>query len=154
MIRDRETRKRRVRSGGFTLIELMVVVIVLAILAATIIPQFKGTAHQARLSASQSVIATLKQSLTRYELDMGRYPTTEEGLQALVTDPTNGEGTWRGPYIEELIPDPWNNEYQYQSPGNEGRNYDLYSFGADGADGGEGDNKDITSWRQAEDKKQ
>lgn len=134
--------------AGFTLIELMVVVIVLAILAATIIPRFKGTADDARRSAAEGNIATLKNALERFSVPMGRYPTTEEGLDALVKDPSQGEANWRGPYIDELIDDPWGRPFQYTSPGNEGREYEIVSFGSDGAPGGTGTAEDITSWKQ------
>lgn len=137
------------RQAGFTLIEIMVVVIVLAILAATIIPQFTGTAHDARVARAGTDIKTLENALERFYTHVGRYPTTEEGLRSLVEPPSGIEGRWGGPYIKELIQDPWQNEYQYRSPGQHGSiTYDLWSRGADGSDGGEAEGEDVTSWRK------
>jgi general secretion pathway protein G len=137
------------RRGGFTLIELMVVVIILGILAATIIPQFIGTTQEAKVAKAQQDIATLKNALERFMLHMDRYPTTEEGLKALVMSPVEGTKGWRGPYIDAVKPDPWHNPYQYRSPGLHGvKTYDIWSRGADGADGGEGVNTDVTSWSE------
>ena len=145
------TRNQRSREG-FTLIELMVVVIVLAVLAATIIPQFAGTTHDAKVSKAKTDIATLKGALERFAVYMDRYPNTEEGLEALANDPTQGGSKWRGPYIEEVLLDPWDHEYHYTCPGNAGRSFDLVSHGADGEPGGEGNNEDITSWRKDREK--
>lgn len=136
------------RQAGFTLIEIMVVVIILGILAATIIPQFVGTAHDARISRARADIANLEGALERFFLHMDRYPSSEEGLEALVTAPADGAKNWRG-YIKELKPDPWGNPYVYRSPGLHGtRTYDLWSRGADGADGGEEQNADIVNWQE------
>jgi len=138
------------RSGGFTLIEIMVVVIILGILAATIIPQFVGTTHDARIAKARSDLATLESALERFALHMdGRYPTTDEGLKVLVAPPSEGAKGWRGPYIKELRPDPWGNPYAYRFPGIHGAgSFDLWSRGADGADGGEGVNADVTNWQE------
>src|SRR6185295_18058013 len=95
------------RSGGFTLIEIMVVVIVLGILAATIVPQFLTTAKDAKASAAKSSIAELESALERFYINMDRHPTTEEGLKVLVEAPSGDEKTWRGPYVKMLRPDPW-----------------------------------------------
>jgi general secretion pathway protein G len=134
--------------GGFTLIELMVVVIILGILAATIIPQFAGRIQDAKVKKAESDIAILGSALEQFFLNMDRYPTTEEGLRVLVTPPAEGGKRWRGPYIKEVKLDPWDHAYQYRSPGTHGiiKTYDLWSGGADGADGGEGINADVTSW--------
>ena len=132
---------------GFTLIEVMVVVIILGILAATIIPQFAGTTHDAKVSKARADIATLESSVERFFLHMDRYPTNEEGLSVLVHAPAEGAKNWKGPYIKELRPDPWGNPYVYRSPGLHGaRTYDLWSRGADGNDGGEDNGKDVTNW--------
>jgi general secretion pathway protein G len=146
----RSVRQRRRSRGAFTLVEIMVVVIILAILAATIIPQFSGTTEEAKVSAAKHDIATLENCLERFFLNLGRYPTSEEGLRVLVTPPADGEKKWRGPYIKELRPDPWGHAYAYRSPGTHGvaKTYDLWSRGADGADGGEGVNSDITNWTE------
>ena len=125
----------------------MVVVIVLGILAATIIPQFAGKAQQAKESASRSDIATLESALELFFLDMDRYPTGDEGLDALIIPPPDAGKKWRSAYIREMRPDPWGNPYQYRSPGLYGsKTYDLWSNGADGTPGGEGYDADITNW--------
>ena len=143
MIRRRESHRR-----GFTLIEVMVVVIVLGILAATIIPQFAGRTHDAKVSRAKTDIATLESQLEQLFLTMDRYPTTEEGLEALVTPPPDAGRKWRGPYVMQLRPDPWENPYQYRSPGQYGsKTYDLWSNGADGQPGGEEYDEDVTNWR-------
>jgi general secretion pathway protein G len=135
------------KNAAFTLIEIMVVVIILGILAATIIPQFVGTTHDAKVGAAKSSIAQLESALERFNVQLDRYPTTEEGLKALVEVPTGEEGKWRGPYIKLLRPDPWGNPYQYKNPGTHNTSgYDLWSRGADGVDGGEGDGADIGNW--------
>jgi general secretion pathway protein G len=136
------------RSSGFTLIEIMVVVMILGILAATIIPQFIGTTHDARVSAAKGHIAELESALERYNIHMDRYPATEEGLKVLVEAPAGDDKKWRGPYIKQLRSDPWGNPYQYKNPGtHHASSYDLWSRGADGADGGEGENADIGNWQ-------
>ena len=137
----------RRQSDGFTLIEIMVVVVILGILAATIIPQFIGTTHDARVSAAKGHIAEIESALERFNVHMDRYPTTEEGLKILVEAPAGDDKKWRGPYIKQLRADPWGNPYQYVFPGvHHTTSFDLWSRGADGADGGEGDNADIGNW--------
>ena len=138
---------KRIRSQGFTLIEIMVVVIILGILAATIIPQFVGTTQEAKVNTAKLDIKTLEGALERFYLNMDRYPTTEEGMKVLITAPSEGARSWRGPYIKEMRPDPWHYAYMYRSPGTHGtRTYDIWSRGADGADGGEGINADLGNW--------
>ena len=135
------------RSGGFTLIEIMVVVIILGILAATIIPQFIGTTHDAKVSTAKSNIAELESALERFYVHLDRYPTPEEGLKVLVDPPSGDDKKWRGPYIKLLRPDPWGNPYQYRYPGTRRpTSFDIWSRGADGADGGEGEGADIGNW--------
>jgi general secretion pathway protein G len=132
---------------GFTLIEIMVVVIVIGILAATIIPQFVGTTHDAKVGSAKAQVAQLESALERFNVHMDRYPTTEEGLKALVAAVAGEETKWRGPYIKLLRPDPWGNPYQYRRPGIRHPNsFDLWSRGADGADGGEANGTDIGNW--------
>ena len=134
-------------SSAFTLVEIMVVVVILGILAATILPQFIGTAHDAKVGMAKSNIAELESAVEKFYIHMDRYPSSEEGLEALVTEPADSEGQWRGPYVKMLRNDPWKNPYQYRSPGQNGSTtFDLWSRGADGADGGEGDGKDVTNW--------
>ena len=135
-------------SRAFTLIEIMVVVVILGILAATIIPQFIGTTHDAKVSAAKSAIAEYESAIERFYVHMDRYPTADEGLKALVDPPTSDDSKkWRGPYIKQLRDDPWGNPYQYAAPGaHHATSFDIWSRGADGQDGGEGDAADIGNW--------
>ncbi|RJQ16675.1 MAG: type II secretion system protein GspG [Nitrospiraceae bacterium] len=134
-------------SRGFTLIELMVVMIILGLLAALVVPRMFGRVGQAKQKAAKTQIELLGTALDSLRLDIGRYPTTAEGLDALITQ-ISGVEQWGGPYLKknELPKDPWNNPYHYESPG-KNSDYDLYSFGADNAEGGEGENEDIVSWK-------
>jgi general secretion pathway protein G len=130
---------------GFTLIELLVVILILSILAALIIPRLVSRTSDAKIAAAKSDIATLTSLLQQYRVDNDKYPTTEEGLQALRTQPSDAS-SWKGPYTDKEIPsDPWGNPYVYQSPGPDGQDYEIISYGADGAPGGDGDATDITS---------
>ena len=125
----------------------MVVVIILGILAATIIPQFIGTTHDAKVSTAKSNIAEFESAVERFYIHLDRYPTTEEGLKALVEAPSGDEKKWRGPYIKMLRADPWTTPYQYRNPGlHHPSSFDIWSRGADHADGGEGDGADIGNW--------
>ena len=142
-----KTEVRQPRRAAFTLVELMVVVVILGILAATIIPQFIGTTHDAKVSAAKSNIAELEAALERFNIHLDRQPTAEEGLKALVEPPSGEEKRWRGPYIKLLRPDPWGHPYQYRKPGvHHPSSFDIWSRGADGADGGEGEAADIGNW--------
>ena len=143
-----KTHVRPLRFGAFTLIEIMVVVVILGVLAATIIPQFMGTTHDARVSAAQAHIAELEAALERFNIHLDRYPTADEGLKLLVEPPAGGAGQWRGPYIKQLRPDPWGQPYQYRAPGaHHPTSFDLWSRGADRADGGEGQGADFGNWQ-------
>ncbi len=129
---------------GFTLIELLVVMVILGLLAAVVAPNVFKHVGTANVKTTKTQIEMLGQALDAFRLDTGRYPTTAEGLNALVTNP--GAEGWNGPYLKKGIPnDAWKKPYQYQAPGSHG-DYDLFSYGADGAPGGEGENKDVTSW--------
>ncbi len=132
---------------GFTLIELMIVVVILGILAAIIVPKFLGREEQARRVAVKVQIKNFESALSMFKLDNGFYPTTEEGLQALVEKPVTGRvpGNWKQ-YLPKVPKDPWGNDYVYISPGMDGRDYDIISFGQDGEEGGEENNADIESW--------
>jgi general secretion pathway protein G len=137
------TRKAR----GFTLIELMVVLVILGLLAALVVPNVLSRADDAKVTAAKSDIAALMQALKLYKLDNGRYPQQEQGLQALVARPTVGAvpTNWRQ-YLEKLPSDPWKQPYKYLNPGLRGE-VDVFSLGADGQPGGEGTNADIGSWQ-------
>ena len=142
------SRARRALQRGFTLIEIMVVVVIMGILAALVVPKLMGRTDDARIQAARQDIATLMQALKLYKLDNQRYPTTEQGLQALITKPAGGppaNGWKSGGYIEKLPKDPWGNAYQYMSPGLHGE-ADIFSLGADGQPGGSGPDADIGSW--------
>lgn len=141
---DRGIGKRIKNRQGFTLIELLVVMVILGLLAALVGPRLFGHVGAANQKAAKTQIEMLGQALDAFRLDVGRYPTTSEGLNALVTNP--GVEGWNGPYLKKGLPnDPWKKPYMYESPGQHG-DYDLVSYGADGAPGGEGENKDINSW--------
>lgn len=136
------------RERGFTLIEIMVVVAILGILAALVVPKIMGRPDEARVVAAKQDIAAIRQALNLYRLDNQRYPSTEQGLQALVERPTTNPmpGNWKvGGYLERLMNDPWGTPYQYLNPGVHGE-IDIFSLGADGAPGGEGNDTDIGSW--------
>ncbi len=138
------------RARGFTLIEIMVVVVIMGVLAALVVPRLMGRADDARILAAKQDIATLMQALKLYRLDNQRYPTNEQGLQALVTRPSGGPAppNWKsGGYLDRLNKDPWGNPYQYQSPGSRAE-VDVYSYGADGKSGGTGNDADIGSWSE------
>jgi general secretion pathway protein G len=136
------------RHSGFTLIEIMVVVVIMGVLAALLVPRLMGRTDDARILAAKQDIATLMQALKLYRLDNQRYPTTEQGLQALIARPSNGPqpANWKsGGYIDRLNKDPWGNPYQYASPGTRSE-VDIFSYGADGQPGGAGNDADIGSW--------
>ena len=132
---------------GFTLLEVMVVVVILGILAALVVPKIISRPDEARVIAAKQDVASLLQALKLYRLDNQRYPTGEQGLQALVAKPTAAPipNNWK-PYLEKLPMDPWGKPYQYVSPGVKGA-VDVFSFGADGQSGGEGRDADIGSWQ-------
>ena len=135
------------RSAGFTLVEIMVVVVILGVLAVLIVPRVVGRSEEARVAAAKHDISAIMQSLKLYRLDNGRYPTNEQGLQALATKPQAGPApaNWRQ-YLDKLPRDPWGNTYQYLNPGVNGE-IDVFSFGADGQPGGSGGDADIGSWQ-------
>ena len=130
---------------GFTLVELLVVMVIIGLLAALVVPRFIRQEEKAKVKATQAQIELLGTALDTLRLDVGRYPTTQEGLNALRRQPGDAQ-KWDGPYLKKEVPlDPWGRAYIYRSPGEHGP-YDLFSYGADGVPGGEGDNRDVTSW--------
>ena len=140
-------RARRSMARGFTLIELMVVMVIIGVLAALIVPNVLDRADDARSTAARTDVTNVMQALKLYRLDNQRYPTAEQGLQALIAKPTTGPQplNWK-PYLEKLPSDPWGRPYQYINPGVKGE-IDVMSFGADGQSGGEGKDADIGSWQ-------
>ncbi len=137
-------RKNAVRRG-FTLMELLLVLVILGVLAALVIPKFTGRSEQAREVAARADISNIKGAIDRFEIDNGRFPTTEEGLRALLVQPANVTG-WRAPYLDGGMPrDPWGNEYQYRYPGRYNpQGYDVWSFGPDGRESED----DIGNWER------
>lgn len=136
------------RSGGFTLIEIMVVIVILGVLAALIVPKVMSRPDEARVVAAKQDIATLSQALKLYRLDNKAYPTQEQGLAALVAKPSQMPvpDNWKGGgYVERLPADPWGRPYQYLNPGIHDE-IDVFSFGSDGVSGGEGTAADVGSW--------
>ena len=140
----------RNRRAGFTLIELLVVITVIAILAGLVAPQIFGNVSDARITSARAQIENFGLALDAYRLDNHQYPSTAQGLAALMTLPTGDPpaANWRGPYLRRALPnDPWGHPYVYRSPGDSVPNgYDLLSFGRDGKPGGTGEDQDITSW--------
>jgi general secretion pathway protein G len=134
--------------SGFTLIEIMVVIIILGILVGLIVPRFMEKPEKARIVKAQMQIESISAALKEYKLDSGDYPTTEQGLEALVEKPSIGKIPRKYPekgYLAKIPKDPWGNDYVYISPGEHG-DFDLISYGADGEEGGEGKNGDVQSW--------
>ncbi|HZR83324.1 MAG TPA: type II secretion system major pseudopilin GspG [Candidatus Binatia bacterium] len=137
--------RRRALSGaeGFTLIELLVVLVIIGLLATLVAPNFIGQSEKAKPKAARAQLENLRNALDMFQLDVGRYPSTDEGLQALRQRPGSAP-RWAGPYVRDEIPlDPWGRPYVYRSPGEGGTNYDLGTYGADGRAGGEGNNADV-----------
>jgi len=147
----RQIRNRRLSSrsdGGFTLIEIMVVIFIIALLAALVVPKIIGRTEEAKKTAAMTQIREFENALSLYHLDNGSYPTTEQGLEALVKKPTlppEPNNYKAGGYISKIPKDPWGHPYVYLAPGTHGE-FDIMSYGADGARGGKGNNQDIVSW--------
>ena len=130
---------------GFTLIELLVVLVILGLLIGYVGPKYFAQLGKSEVKVARAQISSFSKALDQYRLDVGRYPSTEQGLAALIAKPAS-ESKWEGPYLEKSVPkDPWDRVYQYKNPGEHG-DYDLFSFGKDGAAGGTGENVDITNW--------
>ncbi len=133
------------KTKGFTLMELLVVLVIIGLLAALVGPTFYKRLKPAKQAAASAQAENFMTALDQFYIDMGRYPTTREGLKAL-RERAGDSTKWNGPYLKKSIPkDPWGNAYNYKSPGRNG-GYEIISYGADGKEGGDGENKDITSW--------
>ena len=133
------------RARGFTLLELLVVMVIIGLLAGIVAPQYFAQIGKSNAKVARAQIESFGQALDQYRLDVGQYPTSEQGLLALRTAPQQ-VARWQGPYLKRDIPeDPWGRAYQYKRPGQHGE-YDLMSLGADGQPGGEGENADVVSW--------
>ena len=140
-----QTQRNRKRQQGFTLVEMLLVLVILAALAAVVVPKFAGRSKQAKVTAAQSQISNLEIALDSFEVDNGYYPKGGSGLEDLLSQPSNAPD-WRGPYIKKGIPiDPWQNEYIYEYPGR--RNTGGYDLSSNGPDGRAGGDDDITNWQ-------
>ncbi len=141
----KQTMQRRRTGKGFTLVEMLVVMVIISLIAALVGPRLFPKLGKGKQSAAKAQIELLGQALDQFRLDTGRHPTTREGLKALMVNP--GIESWDGPYLKKELPnDPWGRPYQYQSPGAHG-DYDLFSLGRDGSAGGEGEDQDVESWK-------
>jgi len=137
--------RRPHRAHGFTLLELLVVLLIIAMLAGYVGPKLFGELDKAKVKTAQGQIKAIGDALDRYRLDMGAYPTTEQGLSALLVSPADAATRWHGPYLTREIPaDPWGQSYHYTRPGSAGKDFDLMSYGADGKAGGTGYAADVT----------
>jgi len=141
----RTPRSLPLRHRGFTLLELLVVMVIIGLLAGFVAPRYFAQVGKSQVKVTRAQLDALDKALDQFRLDVGRYPTSEEGLQVLVTAPSNVAG-WAGPYLKKGVPaDPWGRPYLYQQPGTHG-DFDLYSYGRDGHAGGTGEDADITNW--------
>ena len=137
--------RRFIKSTGFTLLELLVVIVIIGLLAGYVAPRYFAQVGKSEVKVAQAQIDGLGKALDQYRLDTGHYPTVEQGLPALTVRPAE-EPKWDGPYLKKVAPpDPWGQPYHYRAPGEHG-DYDLFSYGKDGREGGTGDNVDIINW--------
>ena len=142
---ERRADVKRKWTLGFTLLELLVVMVIIGLLAGYVGPHYFSQIGKSEVKVARAQIDALEKAFDQYRIDVGRYPTTEQGLQALVAAPA-GEARWDGPYLRKAVPDdPWGRPYQYRHPGEHGE-FDLFSYGPDGQPGGEGEAADVTNW--------
>ena len=142
----------RKKQQGFSLIELLIVMVIIGLLASLVGPKMFGKVGKSKQKSAKAQISMFETALDMYRLDMGKYPTDDMGLRALRAKPDGAadDTKWDGPYLPKEIPlDPWGNEYQYHSPSEHG-DYEIFSYGADGAEGGEGEDQDIFNWKEIE----
>lgn len=141
----RPSRTPAARARGFTLLELLVVLVIIGLLAAYVGPKYFQQIGKSEQKVARAQLDAFQKALDQYRVDTGHYPTSDQGLAALVSAP-GGESQWQGPYLSKQVPkDPWGRDYLYRSPGEHGE-YDVWSFGKDGREGGDGDDKDVTNW--------
>jgi general secretion pathway protein G len=146
MLTTKQGAARSRRSFGFTLLELLVVMVIIGLLAGIVAPRYFAQVGKSRVKAAHAQIDSLDKALEQFRLDVGRLPTTEEGLEALNTAP-GGMANWGGPYLKKAVPlDPWGHPYVYAQPGTHQNDFDLLSYGRDGQAGGAGEDADITNW--------
>lgn len=143
------TKKRKRKHPGFSLIELMIVLVILGLIAGIVGPQAMKYLGKGKSQSAKVQIENISAALDMYRLEVGSYPNSSQGLKALIASPSGARG-WNGPYLKkgEVPLDPWNNEYQYKRPGSSGQPYDLVSLGADATAGGEGEDADISLWKK------
>jgi general secretion pathway protein G len=141
-----QLKSRAALASGFTLLELLVVMVIIGLLAGFVAPRYFAQVGKSQVKVARAQIDALDKALDQFRLDVGRYPTSEEGLQALVAQPSS-EPNWSGPYLKKGVPaDPWGRPYVYQLPGTHGGDFDLLSYGKDGRPGGAGEDADVTNW--------
>jgi general secretion pathway protein G len=145
--RTHSRRARGTGNGGFTLLELLVVMVIIGLLAGLVAPRYFDQLGKSNVKVARAQMDSLEKALDQYRLDVGRYPSTEQGLAALTSKPQNLE-RWAGPYLKRAVPpDPWGTPYIYKSPGDHG-DFDLLSLGSDAQPGGNGESADVASWKQ------
>jgi len=141
-----QSKSRAGLASGFTLLELLVVMVIIGLLAGFVAPRYFAQVGKSQVKVAHAQIDALDKALDQFRLDLGRYPTTEEGLQVLLVQPS-GEQNWAGPYLKKGVPmDPWGRPYVYQQPGTHSGDFDLFSYGKDGRAGGTGEDADVTNW--------
>jgi general secretion pathway protein G len=135
------------KRSGFTLLELLVVIVIIGLLAAFVAPKYFGQISKSKTQVARAQIEAFEKGIDQFRVDVGHFPTTEQGLNSLYAQPTN-EPLWRGPYIKKSIPlDPWNKAYIFKSPGTNGRDYEIMSHGKNGTEGGEDEDADVTNFQ-------